>query len=138
MTVLVLGEVMRRLEDVCTDLKDDFQELGLRLDSKVSLERYQLEQVARDDALKLLVERVRGIEEAREQAAQNRRDEDRRVPDRRAADRRLPVGPGRIADRDDAYAGSPHGSAEHTASSGPGPSRSDSRRACWSPVHLRW
>ncbi|MFC9618696.1 hypothetical protein ACFTXM_01390 [Streptomyces sp. NPDC056930] len=89
MTVLVLGEVLRRLEDVCTDLKDDFQELGLRLDSNVSLERYQLEQVARDDALKLLVERVRGIEEAREQAAQNRRDEDRRAPDRRAADRRL-------------------------------------------------
>ncbi|WP_326764341.1 hypothetical protein OG978_06900 [Streptomyces sp. NBC_01591] len=84
-----LGEVMRRLEDVRTDLKDDFRELGLRLDSKVSLERYQLEQQARDDALKLLVERVRGIEEAREQAAQNRRDEDQHAADRRAADRRL-------------------------------------------------
>ncbi|MEU0831308.1 hypothetical protein [Streptomyces sp. NPDC005969] len=84
-----LGEVMRRLEDVRADLKDDFRELGLRLDSKVSLERYQLEQVARDESLKLLAERVKGIEEAREQAAQNRRDEAQRAADRRAADRRL-------------------------------------------------
>lgn len=84
-----LGEVMRRLEDVRADLKDDFRELGLRLDSKVSLERYQLEQQARDDALKLVVERVKGIEEAREAAAQARRDEAQRAADRRAADRRL-------------------------------------------------
>lgn len=84
-----LGEVMRRLEDVRTDLKEDFRELGLRLDSKVSLERYQLEQQARDDALKLVVERVKGIEEAREAAAQARRDEAQRAADRRAADRRL-------------------------------------------------
>lgn len=84
-----LGEVMRRLEDVRTDLKDDFRELGLRLDSKVSLERYQLEQQARDDSLKLLAERVKGIEEARAAAAQNRRDEAQRAADRRAADRRL-------------------------------------------------
>ncbi|MEV0917821.1 hypothetical protein AB0I93_26635 [Streptomyces sp. NPDC049967] len=84
-----LGEVMRRLEDVRTDLKDDFRELGLRLDSKVSLERYQLEQQARDDALKLVVERVKGIEEARTAAARTRREEVQRAADRRAADRRL-------------------------------------------------
>lgn len=84
-----LGEVMRRLEDVRTDLKDDFRELALRLDSKVSLERYQLEQQARDDALKLMTERVKGIEEARTLAAQNRQDEAQRAADRRAADRRL-------------------------------------------------
>lgn len=84
-----LGEVMRRLEDVRTDLKDDFRELGHRLDSKVSLERYQLEQLARDDALKVVIERVKGIEEAREQAAARRRDEEQRAADRRAADRRL-------------------------------------------------
>ncbi|MFE2969930.1 hypothetical protein ACFXKC_40935 [Streptomyces sp. NPDC059340] len=73
-----LGEVMRRLEDVRQDLKEDFRELGTRLDSKVSMERYQLEQVARDDALKLLSERVRGMEDAaREKEKQ------------RAADRRL-------------------------------------------------
>lgn len=84
-----LGEVMRRLEDVRTDLKDDFRELGLRLDSKVSLERYQLEQQARDDALKLLTERVKGTEEARDQEERQRRDEAQRAADRRAADRRL-------------------------------------------------
>lgn len=84
-----LGEVMRRLEDVRTDLKDDFRELGLRLDSKVSLERYQLEQVARDEALKLAVERIKGIEEARDQEARARREDDQRLADRRAADRRL-------------------------------------------------
>lgn len=84
-----LGEVMRRLEDVRTDLKDDFRELGLRLDSKVSLERYQLEQAARDEALRLAVERIKGIEEQREQEARSRRDEEQRLADRRAADRRL-------------------------------------------------
>lgn len=84
-----LGEVMRRLEDVRADLKDDFRELGLRLDSKVSLERYQLEQLAKDEALRLVAERVRGIEEAREQAAERRRTDEQRAADRRAADRRL-------------------------------------------------
>ncbi|MCX4450728.1 hypothetical protein [Streptomyces sp. NBC_01789] len=84
-----LGEVMRRLEDVRTDLKEDFRELGLRLDSKVSLERYQLEQQARDDALKLVVERVKGIEEAREAAKKAREAAEQRAADRRAADRRL-------------------------------------------------
>ncbi|MFB6675618.1 hypothetical protein ACFCWG_24970 [Streptomyces sp. NPDC056390] len=84
-----LGEVMRRLEDVRLDLKEDFRELGTRLDSKVSMERYQLEQQARDEALKLLVERVRGIEEAREQEQRTRREEAQRIADKRAADRRL-------------------------------------------------
>lgn len=84
-----LGEVMRRLEDVRQDLKEDFRELGARLDSKVSMERYQLEQMARDDALKLVTERVKGMEEAREQEARTRREEAQRVADRRAADRRL-------------------------------------------------
>lgn len=84
-----LGEVMRRLEDVRVDLKDDFRELGLRLDSKVSLERYQLEQAARDEALRLAVERIKGIEEQREQEARTRRDDEQRLADRRAADRRL-------------------------------------------------
>jgi hypothetical protein len=84
-----LGEVMRRLEDVRQDLKEDFRELGTRLDSKVSMERYQLEQLARDDAMKLLVERVRGIEDAREQEVRTRHEEAQRIADRRAADRRL-------------------------------------------------
>jgi dTDP-D-glucose 4,6-dehydratase len=84
-----LGEVMRRLEDVRQDLKDDFRELGVRLDSKVSMERYQLEQVARDAATALLVERVKTIEDAREQEEKDRREEAQRVADRRAHDRRL-------------------------------------------------
>ena len=84
-----LGEVMRRLEDVRADLKDDFRELGIRLDSKVSLERYQLEQQARDEALKAVVERVKGIEEAREAAKKAREAAEQRAADRRAADRRL-------------------------------------------------
>lgn len=84
-----LGEVMRRLEDVRTDLKDDLREMGTRLDSKVSLERYQLEQLAKDEALRLVAERVRGIEEAREQEAERRREDAQRAADRRATDRRL-------------------------------------------------
>lgn len=84
-----LGELVRRLDAVHQDLKEDFRELGSRLDSKVSMERYQLEQQARDDALKLLLERVKGIEEARESEARLRREEAQHLADRRASDRRL-------------------------------------------------
>lgn len=83
------GEVMRRLEDVRQDLKDDLREMGTRLDSKVSLERYQLEMLARDEALRQASERIRGIEEARDQEAERRREDAQRAADRRAADRRL-------------------------------------------------
>jgi cytochrome c-type biogenesis protein CcmH/NrfG len=84
-----LGEVMRRLEDVRQDLKEDFRELGQRLDSKVSMERYQLEQLARDETIKLLVERVKGIEDARLQEARQA-DADRRAAEaQRRADKRL-------------------------------------------------
>ncbi|MDI9885892.1 hypothetical protein QMZ92_16280 [Streptomyces sp. HNM0645] len=84
-----LGEVMRRLEDVRQDLKEDFRELGTRLDSKVSMERYQLEQQARDEAIRQILERVKGIEEERAQEARQRREETQRIADRRASDRRL-------------------------------------------------
>lgn len=84
-----LGEVMRRLEDVRTDLKEDFRELGTRLDSKVSMERYQLEQQARDTAAALALERIKAIEGAREQEEKDRRAEAQKLADRRAADRRL-------------------------------------------------
>lgn len=84
-----LGEVMRRLEDVRQDLKEDFRELGLRLDSKVSMERYQLEQQARDGAAALVLERVKAIEQAREQEAEKQRQDAQKLADRRAADRRL-------------------------------------------------
>ncbi|MEU8829316.1 hypothetical protein [Streptomyces sp900116325] len=84
-----LGEVMRRLEDVRQDLKEDFRELGTRLDGKVSMERYQLEQLARDEATRQIVERVKGIEESRQQEADQKVQADQRAAERRAADRRL-------------------------------------------------
>jgi hypothetical protein len=84
-----LGEVMRRLEDVRQDLKEDFRELGLRLDSKVSMERYQLEQQARDAQSAVVLERVKAIEASREQEADKGRQDAQKVADRRAADRRL-------------------------------------------------
>lgn len=73
-----LGELARRLEDRFGDVRDDIQQLGIRLDSRVSMERYQIEQQQRDDAHKLLLERVKGIEDAR-------KEQDKQ----RAADRRL-------------------------------------------------
>ncbi|MHA4776083.1 hypothetical protein L1085_016425 [Streptomyces sp. MSC1_001] len=84
-----LGEVMRRLEDVRQDLKEDVRELGTRLDSKVSLERYQLEQLARDEALRLTTERVAAIETARDQEKEKQQLDAQRAVERRAADRRL-------------------------------------------------
>ncbi|WP_069625319.1 hypothetical protein [Streptomyces niveus] len=84
-----LGEVMRRLEDVRADLKEDFRELGTRLDSKVSMERYSLEQQARDEALRQIVERVKAIESARDQEDRDRREAEQKAADRRAADRRI-------------------------------------------------
>ncbi|MFD3777365.1 hypothetical protein [Streptomyces sp. NPDC058612] len=83
------GEVMRRLEDVRQDLKEDFRDLGTRLDSKVSMERYQLEQQARDGSTAVVLERVKAIEAAREQEAEQARQDAQKLADRRAADRRL-------------------------------------------------
>lgn len=73
-----LGEVMRRLEDVRLDLKEDFRELGVRLDTKVSLERYQLEQQARDNAHTAITERVKALEEAAKEKERQRQN-DRRL-----------------------------------------------------------
>lgn len=84
-----LGEVMRRLEDVRADLKEDFRELGTRLDSKVSMERYSLEQQAVTEAMRQIVERVKTIESARDQEDRDRREAEQKAADRRAADRRI-------------------------------------------------
>jgi capsule polysaccharide export protein KpsE/RkpR len=73
-----LGEVVRRLEDVRQDLKEDVQALGARLDGKVSADVLRLEQKAQDDAVRALTERVKSLEEAA-------KERDRQ----RAADRRL-------------------------------------------------
>jgi histidinol dehydrogenase len=84
-----LGEIARRLEAVHADLKEDLREYGNRLDKKVSLERYQLEQQARDAAVTAAAERVRALEEAREQDLREADRQQRAVADRRRADRRL-------------------------------------------------
>jgi hypothetical protein len=73
-----LGEIVRRLEDMRQDLRDDLRELAARLDSKVSMERYLLEQQSRDEAMRLLIERVKGIEDARTEERQQR-ERDRRL-----------------------------------------------------------
>ncbi len=86
---LTLGEVMRRLESIHQSLKEDLRELVTRLDGKVSMERYQLEQQAWLDRERLLTERVRAIEDARDQESRDRRDAEQKLADRRAADRRL-------------------------------------------------
>lgn len=84
-----LGEVVRRLEAVHQDLKDDFRDVAGRLDSKVSMERYQLEQQAWLERERGVTERVRAIEEAREKETRERQEAEQRAADRRAADRRL-------------------------------------------------
>jgi hypothetical protein len=84
-----LGEVVRRLDALHADLKEDVREVAARLDSKVSMERHLLEQQARDEAVRLLVDRVRGIEEARAEEHRERDRERAAADDRRRADRRL-------------------------------------------------
>lgn len=84
-----LGEIARRLEAVHADLKEDLREHGARLDKKVSLERYQLEQQAVTDAARMVAERVSTLEAAREEEALQRAAEQRAADDRRRADRRL-------------------------------------------------
>lgn len=84
-----LGEIDRRLEAVHQDLKDDFRELGSRLDSKVSMERYTIEQRARDDAVKLIAERVSTLEDSRQREREQRDRERAEENDRRRTDRRL-------------------------------------------------
>lgn len=86
---VTLGELVRRLEDVRQDCKEDTRELRSFTDTKVSMERYQLEQMARDETLRQIIERIKTIEEARDQEARKRREDEQRLADRRAADRRL-------------------------------------------------
>lgn len=86
---VTLGEVMRRLDDVRLDLKEDIRQLRQMLDTKVSMERYQLEQLARDETLRQLLERIKSMEDARDREIQRRRDEEQKLDERRASDRRL-------------------------------------------------
>lgn len=73
-----LGEVVRRLEAIHADLKEDLREYGARLDKKVSVERYDIERRGADEVHRQVVERIAGIEQER-----------RKAEDQRRADRRL-------------------------------------------------
>lgn len=73
-----LGEVVRRLEDIRSDLKEDIRELAGRLDGKVSQDVLRLEQEAQDKAVLALTERVKGLEEAG-RARETQRAADRRL-----------------------------------------------------------
>ncbi|MFI8301579.1 hypothetical protein ACIGCZ_37355 [Streptomyces nigra] len=84
-----LGEVVRRLEAVHQDLKEDFRDVAGRLDGKVSIERYQYEKEAGAERERGLTERVREIEAAREKEKEEKQQAEQKLADRRAADRRL-------------------------------------------------
>jgi cytochrome c-type biogenesis protein CcmH/NrfG len=86
---VTLGEVMRRLDDVRLDLKEDIRQMRTIIDTKVSMERYQLEQLARDEMARQILAEVQAIKDARESEKERRRLDEQRAADRRAADRRL-------------------------------------------------
>ncbi|MGW4603744.1 hypothetical protein ACWENS_10785 [Streptomyces sp. NPDC004532] len=84
-----LGEVVRRLEAIHLDLKEDLREYGARLDKKVSVERYELERRAADDVHRQVIERVASIETARDREKQEAEAARRKLDDQRRSDRRL-------------------------------------------------
>lgn len=83
-----LGEVVRRLEAVHQDLKDDFRDLGSRLDSKVSMERYSIEQNAQDANHLRLAEQLREVEAGLAEDQRNRQQEKQHLAEQRRQDRR--------------------------------------------------
>jgi len=58
-----VGEVIRRFDDRFTDLRDDIQQLGRRLDAKVSQDLYNLRHEA-------LTARVKALEDLRAKDAE--------------------------------------------------------------------
>lgn len=83
------SELMRRLEDVRTDLKEDLQSLAARLDGKVDAQMLALQQAAQDERAAALGARLVAIEEARRKEAEQRETDRRAAAAQRAADRRL-------------------------------------------------
>lgn len=75
---LTLGELARRFEDRLGDVREDIRVLGVRLDGRVSLERYQLEREARDKEIAAIAERVKGLEDAAKEKEKQRQN-DRRL-----------------------------------------------------------
>lgn len=84
-----LGEVVRRLDAIHTDLKEDLREYGARLEKKVSVERYELERRTADDVHRQVIERVAAIETERQQEKRDAESERRKTEDQRRADKRL-------------------------------------------------
>lgn len=72
------SELMRRLEDVRTDLKEDLQSVAARLDGKVSADMLALQQQAQDDRAAMLADRIKAIEDGHKEQ-QNQRAADRRL-----------------------------------------------------------
>lgn len=83
------GELAHRLEVAKLDLKEDVRDLGKRLDTKVSLERYELERRSRDEVHVQMMERIAAIEAAREKEREDARLARQKAEDQRRADRRL-------------------------------------------------
>lgn len=83
------AELAHRIEAMRLDLKDDFRELGKRLDAKVSVERYELERRAADGVHRALIERVAAIEAERASEKRDTELERRKREDERRADKRL-------------------------------------------------
>ncbi|MFD7922558.1 hypothetical protein ACFV3R_25440 [Streptomyces sp. NPDC059740] len=84
-----LGEVVRRLEAVHADLKDDMRELASRLDGKVSADVLRLEQAGQDAAVSTLAQRVKALEEGDAERLRQQEADRRERERQRAADRRL-------------------------------------------------
>ncbi|MEV6696213.1 hypothetical protein AB0M68_03495 [Streptomyces sp. NPDC051453] len=84
-----LGEVVRRLEAIHVDLKEDLREYGTRLDKKVSVERYDIERRTADGVHQQVIERIAAIEAERAQEKQTAEVERRKREDQRRSDRRL-------------------------------------------------
>jgi len=84
-----LGEVVRRLEAIHADLKEDLREYGTRLEKKVSIERHDVERRAADDVHRQVIERVTAIEADRIREKRDAELERRKIEDQRRADKRL-------------------------------------------------
>ncbi|MFE7566194.1 hypothetical protein ACFU76_04410 [Streptomyces sp. NPDC057539] len=83
------GELERRYNDRFADIRDDLQNLQNLIDKRVSVERYQTDQHYGAEADRQLIERIKAIEEARQEEARQA-DADRRAAEaQRRADKRL-------------------------------------------------
>lgn len=86
---LTLGELDRRFSERFADFRDELQQLVQLIDKRVSMERYQYENQARDERERVLAERVKALEEASAQAARDKAREQQEKAAQRASDRRL-------------------------------------------------